>query len=155
MAEVVLRAQLAAAGLAGRITVDSAGTGDWHVGEPMSSPAREALARRGYDGEAHRARQFAVAWLPGRDLVLAMDASNLKTLMPLFGGPGGAPRGNTARTGPPEPERLELFGDVAELRGADVPDPYGGSAADYDQVLTMLERATPALVARLTAVVAG
>jgi protein-tyrosine phosphatase len=145
MAEVVLRAHLAAAGLAGRITVDSAGTGDWHVGEPMSSPAREALARRGYDGEAHRARQFAVAWLPRRDLVLAMDARNLQTL-----------RHSTVRTDPPEPERLALFGDVAdELRGADVPDPYGGSAADYDQVLTMLERATPALVARLSAVVTG
>ena len=160
MAEVVLRAQLTAAGLADRITVDSAGTGGWHVGDPMDSSARAALARRGYDGEEHRARQFAAAWLPGRDLVLAMDTSNLKTLGSLFGGPGVVPlsRGralSTARTDPPDSYRLRLFGNVAELRGADVPDPYGGSAAEFDRVLTMLETATPALVDRLSAIIAA
>jgi protein-tyrosine phosphatase len=143
MAEVVLHAQLTAAGLGGRITVDSAGTGGWHVGEPMNSSARAALALRGYDGAAHRARQFTAAWLPGRDLVLAMDTINLKTLEPLF------------RTDPPDSYRLRLFGNVAELHGADVPDPYGGSAAEFDRVLTMLETAMPALVARLSAVVAA
>ena len=142
MAEVVLHAQLAAAGLDGRIEVDSAGTGGWHVGEPMDSGARAALTRRGYDGEAHRARQFAASWLPGRDLVLAMDASNLKTLKSLF------------RTNPPDSYRLTLFGNAAELRGADVPDPYGGSPAEFDRVLTMLEEAMPALVAQLSDVVA-
>jgi protein-tyrosine phosphatase len=142
MAEVVLRAQLTAAGLGGRVTVDSAGTGDWHVGEPMNSGARAALARRGYDGQAHRARQFAAAWLPGRDLVLAMDPSNLKTLEPHF------------RTDPSSSSRLRLFGDVAALHGAGVPDPYGGSAAEFDRVLAMLEAATPALVTELSAVAA-
>jgi protein-tyrosine phosphatase len=143
MAEVVLRAQLTEAGLADRITVDSAGTGGWHEGEPMNSSARAALARRGYDGEAHRARQFSASWLPGRDLVLAMDISNLRTLEPLF------------RTDPPDSYPLRLFGNVAELRGADVPDPYGGSAAEFDRVLTMLETATPTLIARLSAIVAA
>jgi protein-tyrosine phosphatase len=159
MAEVVLRNQLTAAGLAGLVAVDSAGTGGWHVGESMDSGARAALARRGYDGEAHRARQFTAAWLPGRDLVLAMDASNLKTLKALFGGPGGVPvsRGralSTARTSSPDSYRLRLFGNAAELLGADVPDPYGGSADEFDRVLAMLETAMPALVAQLAAVVA-
>ena len=58
MAEAVLRAELAAAGLDRAVVVDSAGTGDWHVGGPMDPGARSALARRGYDGSAHRARQF-------------------------------------------------------------------------------------------------
>jgi protein-tyrosine phosphatase len=155
MAEVVLRAHLTAAGLAGQVTVDSAGTGGWHVGEPMNSRARAALARRGYDGEAHHARQFSAAWLPARDLVLAMDAGNLKTLESLFGGPGVAPRANTARTDPGDPHRLRLFGNAAELHGADVPDPYGGSAVEFDRLLTMLETAMPALVARLAVVVAA
>jgi protein-tyrosine phosphatase len=109
----------------------------------MNSSARAALARRGYDGDAHRARQFTAAWLPGRDLVLAMDASNLKTLEPLF------------RTDPPDSYRLRLFGDAVQLRGADVPDPYGGSADEFDRVLAMLETAMPALVGRLSAVVAA
>src|ERR1700688_4616281 len=80
MAETVLRAALAEAGLAGAVTVDSSGTGDWHVGQPMYPQARRALAGRGHDGSAHRARQFEAAWLPDLDLVLAMDASNLATL---------------------------------------------------------------------------
>src|SRR5215469_7061664 len=74
MAEVVARAQLAEAGLAGRVVVDSAGTGDWHVGARMHQGASGQLAKRGFDGSAHRARQFHGSWLAERDLVLAMDA---------------------------------------------------------------------------------
>ena len=54
MAETVLRASLAEAGLAEAVTLDSSGTGDWHVGEPMYAQARRALARRGYDGSGPR-----------------------------------------------------------------------------------------------------
>src|ERR1700753_1671894 len=76
MAEVVLRAQLAAAGLQDQVIVDSAGTCDWHVGQTMTPPARRQLERRGYDGSAHRARQVDAPWLAERDLILAMDGSN-------------------------------------------------------------------------------
>ena len=66
MAETVLRAELAAASLAETaraVVVDSAGTGDWHVGDAMDPGARSALASRGHDGSAHRARQFQPSWL--------------------------------------------------------------------------------------------
>jgi len=139
MAEVVLKAQLAAAGLDGKVIVDSAGTGAWHVGQPMESRARAQLARRGYDGEAHRARQFRAAWAP--DLVLAMDAANLDTLT-LDG-----------RTNSADCARLRLFGDVAGLDGADIPDPYGGSPAEFARVLSLLESAMPRLVSQLAEVV--
>src|SRR6516225_4909903 len=56
MAETVLRASLTEAGLAEAVLVDSSGTGDWHLGEPMYPQARQALARHGYDGSTHRAR---------------------------------------------------------------------------------------------------
>ncbi len=146
MAEVVLRAQLAVAGLASKVAVDSAGTAAWHVGQPMNSRARGALARRGLDGEAHRARQFDAAWLPDRDLVLAMDSSNLKALQALV-----APRDSRPpfRTGPPHCDRVRLFGDVAGLAGADVPDPYGGNPAKFARVLDMLQGAMPSMVAQL------
>src|SRR5215469_16856181 len=85
MAEVVLRARLAEAGLAGKVVVDSAGTGDWHVGDPMYRGARTQLERRGYDGSAHRARQIRPSWLAERDLILAMDAANLASLRRLTG----------------------------------------------------------------------
>ena len=80
MADVLLRAELAQAGLADLVEVDSAGTGDWHVGGPMDRRARAELGRHGYDGSAHRARQFQPSWFADRDLVLAMDRANLADL---------------------------------------------------------------------------
>src|SRR5215469_3504781 len=53
MAERVLIAELDRAGLTGKVAVESAGTGDWHLGEAMDSRARAELSRRGYDGSGH------------------------------------------------------------------------------------------------------
>ena len=126
MADVVLRAELDRAGLAGLVEVDSAGTGDWHVGEPMDGQAEAELARHGYDGSAHRARQIQPSWLGQCDLVLAMDRSNLADLR----APGARRRGGRAG--------LLLFRsfdpDLAAAKAhdpfdGDVPDPYGGRPA--------------------------
>lgn len=142
MAEVVLRSQLAKAGLLGQVTVDSAGTGDWHVGDRMYQRARAQLASDGYDGEAHRARQFDPAWLADRDLILAMDARNLSDLRAL-----------ARDTGQPADadQRVRLFGEIAGLGGKDVPDPYGGTPGEFAQVLAMLETGMATLVAQLPA----
>jgi protein-tyrosine phosphatase len=136
MAETVLRASIAGAGLAEAVTLDSSGTGDWHIGEPMYPQARSALARRGYDGSAHRARQFEASWLADRDLVLAMDAGNLATLRRL--------------AGLADRDRIRLFGEVGGLgeRG-EIPDPYGGQDADFGYVLDLLGAAAPVIAARL------
>ena len=146
MAEVVLRAQLAAAGLQDRVIVDSAGTGDWHVGEPMNPPARRQLERRGYDGAAHRARQFDASWLAKRDLFLAMDRSNLANLR-------GQSLARQDDAAPDTMRRIRLFGEVAGLDGADVPDPWGGSPADFARVHTMLETGMARIVSQLRDVV--
>jgi protein-tyrosine phosphatase len=143
MAEVVLRAQLADAGLHDRVIVDSAGTGDWHVGQTMNPPARRQLERQGYDGSAHRARQFDASWLAERDLILAMDGSNLTNLRAL------AQRDARQDALP----RIRLFGELAGLGGADVPDPWGGSPADFAEVLTMLETGMARIVSQLRDVV--
>ena len=138
MAEAVLRAALADAGLAEAVTVDSSGTGDWHIGDRMYPQARRALAGRGLDGSAHRARQFEAAWLPDRDLILAMDASNLAALRRL--------------AGPQERDRVRLFGEVGglgEIGGGQIPDPYGGTDADFGYVLDLLGAAAPVIAARL------
>jgi len=144
MAEVVLRAQIAAAGLQDRVIVDSAGTGDWHVGDRMNPPARSLLERRGYDGAAHRALQVDASWLAERDLILAMDGSNLANLRALAQQDDAAP--DTMR-------RIRLFGELAGLDGADVPDPWGGSTADFARVLTMLETGMARIVSQLRDVV--
>jgi protein-tyrosine phosphatase len=139
MAETMLRAALVEAGLGDAVALDSAGTGDWHVGKRMYAPARAALASRGYDGSAHRARQFRASWLAERDLVLAMDADNLATLRRM--------------AGEADSDRIRLFGaagELAETSGSEIPDPYGGDAADFAYVLDLLGEATPVIVARLT-----
>jgi len=138
MAETVLRAQLDRAGLDGAVVVDSAGTGDWHIGDRMDPGARAALARRGYDGSAHRARQFDPSWLARYDLILAMDSRNLADLRRM------------ARGG--EADRIRLFGEVGgltETGGGDIPDPWGGGPDEFGQVLGLLGAAAPVIVARL------
>jgi len=141
MAETVLRAELAAAGLDGTVVVDSAGTGDWHVGDAMDPGARAALARRGYDGSEHRARQFQASWLGRRDLILAMDARNLADLRRMA-------RGR-------DEDRIRLFGEVGGLAeagggdGGDIPDPWGGDADEFGYVLGLLRAAAPVIAGRL------
>ena len=135
MAETVLRAELSASGLDGAVVVDSAGTGDWHVGDTMDPDARAALAVRGHDGSAHRARQFHPSWLPQRDLILAMDARNLVDLRRMAAGK--------------DADRIRLFGEVGEIGGQDIPDPWGGGPDEFGRVLDLLGAAAPVIAARL------
>ena len=76
-AEGVLRHQLQAAGLAERVHVASAGTGDWHVGKAPDSRTCKAALARGYDLSRQRAQQVKAAHFAEYDLILAMDESNL------------------------------------------------------------------------------
>jgi len=139
MAETVLRSALEQAGLDRAVVVDSAGTGGWHVGQPMNRMAADALARRGYDGSAHRGRQLRSSWIAERDLFLAMDADNLANVRHM--------------AGPADGDRIRLFGEAGGLSsgtlGGEVPDPYGGDADEYDHVLGLITTAAPAIVVRL------
>lgn len=137
MAEVVLRERLHDAGLDDQVRVDSAGTGDWHVGDPMHKGSRTQLAARGYDGSAHRARQVNASWLPERDLILAMDADNLATLRRLAG-----------RDTDTE-DRIRLFGAAGGLGEVDVPDPYGSNGEEFARVLDIVESGMARLMDRL------
>jgi low molecular weight protein-tyrosine phosphatase len=141
MAEVILRDELAAAGLAGKAEVDSAGTGDWHLGETMDSGARAELSRRGYDGSGHQARQIQPSWLTDYDLVLAMDRSNLASLRRMADGDSElAGRIRLMRSFDP---------DAAEQ--AEGPDPYNGGPEEYAQVFDLVEPAARGLASQLAA----
>jgi protein-tyrosine phosphatase len=159
-AEVVLREELARAGLSGRVEVDSSGTGDWHLGGPMDPRARAELAARGYDGSGHRARQFDRASFRRYDLVVAMDRQNLADLRRM------APDRETAR------DRIRLLrsfdpataaaaagaaGGAGEAGGdpydGDVPDPYHGGAEEYALAFDLVQAAASALAAQLAALV--
>jgi protein-tyrosine phosphatase len=136
IAETVLRAELRAAGLAGAVVVDSAGTGDWHVGDAMDPGARSALASRGHDGSTHRARQFQPSWLSRYDLILAMDSRNLADLRRMAWGE--------------DADRIRLFGAAGGLgETSDIPDPWGGGPDEFGHVLDLLGAAAPVIAARL------
>jgi len=80
MAETVFRALVKRAGYEGAITVISAGTGDWHVGEPSDTRTTSALSAHGYDGSRHRAKQFDPEWFDNLDLVVVFDRSQERIL---------------------------------------------------------------------------
>jgi protein-tyrosine phosphatase len=128
MADVVLQHRLDGTG----VEVRSAGTGDWHVGQPMDQRAAEVLARHGYDPSRHRAQQVGPDWPDRFDLVLAMDESNLRDL-------GG-------RT-----DRVRLFRDFDPTGTGEVPDPYYGGDEGFEEVLAMVERTADALADELRA----
>ena len=129
MADVVLQERIADAGLDDRVSVDSSGTGGWHVGGPMDRRAAATLTAAGYDATRHRARQWAGN--DEHDLVLAMDAQNLADI----GGPGDRVMAFRAFD-PDEP-------------GGDVPDPYYGGDSGFEEVLAMVERTARSLAAAL------
>ena len=137
MAHVVLERRLAEAGLADTVDVLSSGTGDWHVGHPMDERAAATLAAAGYDPTRHRARIFDPTWHDDVDVVLAMDGTNLRDV----GGRG---------------ERTLMFRDFDPVDpGGDVPDPYYGGAAGFEEVLRMVERTSTSLVDAVRQELAG
>ncbi len=141
MAETLIRAEIEAAGLATRVSVESAGTGDWHLGERMDRRAAAELRRRGYDGSAHRARQIGPDWLGRFDLLIAMDASNLRNLERMASGHPGMNG------------RIRLFRsfDPAAADGAEVPDPYGGGPDEFAAVFDLTLAAARGLTGQLAA----
>lgn len=138
MADVVLSARVADAGLDDVVEVVSAGTGGWHAGEPMDRRAAALLTAEGYDASRHRAQQVRASWLDTYDLVLAMDDANLADLQAL---------------GPADPARVRLFRDFDPEGTGEVPDPYYGGDAGFRDVLTLVERTAEALTGDLLHVV--
>ena len=135
-AEGVLRHLVARSADAPPVEVDSAGTGDYHVGDPPDPRSQRAARRRGIEIGELRARQVCVEDFANIDLVLAMDESNLRHLRAL------RPAGARAR--------LQLFMDYApQPHRADIPDPYLGSERDFDHVLELCEAAAQGLIAAL------
>lgn len=131
-AEGVFRAKSAVAGLLAE--TDSAGTGAWHVGDPPDPRMIKAAARRGYDISLLRARQARAADFSAFDLVLAMDRRNLEDLRALRAGSGA---------------ELRLFLDFSNVGTLDTPDPYYGSAADFERTLNLIETGVDGLLRHL------
>ena len=145
MAHVVLEDRLERAGLADRVVVTSAGTGDWHVGEPMDRRAASTLTDAGYDASRHQARNFTTDWYGEHDLVLVMDASNHADVLDLA--PTVEAQGQVRMFREFDPEASE--GDD------EVPDPWYGGPEGFTEVLEMVERTADEIVARLPDIASG
>ncbi len=135
-AEAVFRARVEEAGLSDQIRIDSAGTHDYHIGEPPDTRTQRAAAKRGYDMSALRGRQVERADFGRFDYVLAMDNANFSILQRLRPDDAGA--------------HLGLFLQfAARHEQREVPDPYYGGADGFERVLDMVEDASAGLLAHI------
>jgi protein-tyrosine phosphatase len=137
-AEAVLRGIAAREAPQLALSVDSAGTANYHPGSPPDRRSQAAARRRSYDLSALRARQICDADFAHFNLILAMDRNNLQEL--LERAPAGAR------------DKIQLFLDFApEQPVRDVPDPYDGGARGFEEVLDLIEAASRGLLRRLQA----
>ncbi|HZJ92260.1 MAG TPA: low molecular weight protein-tyrosine-phosphatase [Thiopseudomonas sp.] len=134
-AEGVFRKYLADSALADKVSVDSAGTADWHTGKGPDPRTCEAALKRGYDLSKLQARQATAEDFHNFDLILAMDKSNLANLEAL------RPADSRAE--------LDLLLQRYDLPRSEVPDPYYGGEQGFEDVLDLLENASQALLAEL------
>ncbi len=130
-----MRELVAQAGLDQSVTVDSAGTGDWHVGDPPDRRTVEAARRRGFrvDGSA---AQFSTEHFARFDYVIAMDRSNRDALQELA--PDAAAR-----------DKISLLLSWSDSGEADVPDPYFGGPSGFERVIDLCEQACASLLSSL------
>jgi protein-tyrosine phosphatase len=136
-AEAVMRHLVMQAGLGDRIAIDSAGTGDWHVGHARDHRSRAVGEARGIP-LAGAARQFVPQDFDDFDHVLAMDRSNRAELVRLA-------RDDRDRA---KVALLRSF-DPSAPPDAEVPDPYYGGAHGFEEVFDVCERACRGLLATL------
>ena len=116
-----------------RLEIDSAGTHDYHVGEPPDARTVAAAARRGVDLRGLRARQVEEEDFARFDLIVAMDRLNRETLL--------------ARSPAAYHDRIRLFMAYAGADAhEDVPDPYYGGPLGFEQVLDLAEEAASGLL---------
>ena len=118
------------------LEVDSAGTGDYHIGAPPDLRSQRAALRRGIDISGLRARQVIEDDFVRFDLILAMDRQNLRELEAM------KPANSRAS--------LKLFLEYApDLNLRDVPDPYYRDAGAFEEVLDLTSAASRGLLASL------
>lgn len=138
MAEGALRARIAASPLAGKVTIDSAGTAGWHAGKPPD-PRGIACARgHGVDISMLRARQLRRQDFLEFDGLLCADRENLRDVI------DQAPE--TAH------DKVVLLMEWAGIDGdGAIPDPYTGGPAEFEHTWRLVDSAARAVVARLCA----
>ncbi len=134
MAEAAFRREAEARGL--DIAIDSAGTGDWHIGKPPDTRAQSETLRNGIDISGYRARQVVAGDFHRFSHIFALDHANL---------------GDLSAIAPPDGRAsLSLLLDLVEgLEGQAVADPYFGDASGFEETWQQVSLAAKALADRL------
>ena len=131
-----MRHLVAQEGLNHRVVIDSAGTGGWHSGNPADARMCKHAALRGYALES-KARQLRESDFENFDLILVMDQDNLKQMKEMSG----------LTLLPKQRRKVKMFCDFAEDRKEkEVPDPYYGGEAGFEQVLDIVENGCQHLI---------
>ena len=134
-AEGVFRYKVEQAKLQDQISIDSAGTHAYHIGNPPDARAQDAALKRNIDLSSQRARRVNADDFSIFDYVIAMDDSNKRELLSIC--PAGFE------------DRIHLFLDFAEGDETEVPDPYYGQGRGFEIVLNLVEEAADGLLARI------
>ncbi|MDX1620336.1 MAG: low molecular weight protein-tyrosine-phosphatase [Nitriliruptorales bacterium] len=133
-AEAAFREAADDAGL--EVEVDSAGTGDWHIGEPPDRRMQSAALEDGLQ-LAGRARQVEPVDFERYDLLVAMDRENRRDLERLAPDPEAA-------------DKIRLFREFQpDADAPDVPDPYYGGDDGFHEVVRIVRSAAKGLVDEL------
>lgn len=140
-AEAVFRQKVREAGLEGLIEVDSAGTHAYHIGDPPDRRSAKHAAARGYDLTNLRGRQLSTYDADRFDYVIAMDRGNYNRIVREFGG---------SEAGEGQRATVQMFLEYAPgVPEVEVPDPYMGGEAGFEQVLDLVEVASAGLLAEI------
>ncbi len=131
-------AEAIAARMGKDMVFDSAGTGDWHAGEPPDPRAIETAAKRGYDISGQRARAVQNADFTRFDHLIGLDSSHRRWLM----------TARDARHLKDRPVSRLLDWSVGSAL-QDVPDPYYGEMADFERALDLIEKGVEGLLRRV------
>ena len=134
LAEGILKSKVFLKG----VEVDSAGTGNYHVGGLPDKRSIAIAKEKGFDITDQRARQFSVLDFDNFDIIYAMDNSNYRNMLRL------------ARN---ERDKLKVKLVLNELfpgENLDVPDPYNGGEHGFKMVYEMLDEACNKIVSKLT-----
>lgn len=140
IAEVVLRDRLEAAGLGGRVEVDSAGTSGEEEGNPIDPRAAHVLREAGYEVPTRQAHQVRRREAEAQDLLLAMTAHHARRLRSVA--QGAADRVRILRSFDPSAPSL----DVVDESALDVEDPWYGGLDEFRSTLQQVEAAADGIV---------
>jgi len=134
LAEFIVRQRAIERGFSGRFHFESAGTGDWHVGNGADRRMKQTAASHGIDLGPHRASQVTRSRVDQWDWLVAMDAANRNDLLAM-----GA-----------DPERTLMMRQFEnDGRPRDVPDPYYGGEQGFEDVFEILSSNADALLDHL------